>query len=44
MLEEIEENWTPEPIKDVEDKIRDALEPVNKPFEGIEKDVEHDVD
>ena len=44
MLEDITENLTPDVILDAEDKIKDALEPVNKPFEGIEKDIEHDVD
>jgi len=44
MFDEIYENLTPTPLLDAEDKVIDALEPINKPFEGVEKDVEHAID
>ena len=44
LIEEIEDKLTLAPIEIIENKIKDVIEPINKPFKDIEKDIEHDFD
>ncbi len=44
VIEKTIDDLTPDFIKPLEDSINDVLEPVNKPFEGIEDDIERGVD
>lgn len=44
LLEEINENLTPESILDIEDQIDETITPRLGPLKGIEKDIEKDVD